>query len=91
MTVTEEYTANAIRCLERSQEARDPQRANLNVAQAAVWASLAQGAQLGRIANALEFLADASDGIPEAACTCGVPGGYAHSDDCPCYTPDVPQ
>lgn len=56
--IATEYTANAIRCLERSQEVRDPQHASLTVAQAAVWASLAQSAQLVRIADALEKLED---------------------------------
>ena len=87
-----EYTANATRCLQRSQEAKDFERASVNIAQAAVWASLAQGAELTRIADSLgrltaRFGTDSPDRPLQTVCTCGARGfpEAIHSDDCPCY------
>ncbi len=86
MSATEtEYIANAIRCLERSQEAKDPQRASLNVAQAAVWASLAQAARLKDIADALDWFLDDTELDP--VCVCGHDGidPSKHAEDCPIF------
>lgn len=89
-----EYTANAIRCLERGQDQKSPDRAHLRVLQATVWASLAQTEQLTRIADYLAHLSvrfGADIHAPmQPICTCGGAGfpDAVHADDCPRYVPE---